>query len=485
MFIDKLKNTLNYETTENGAIGFSTTNSALLDMNFKISSYRSKSDDEIIADFTKCWNENKELALKFLFYIRDIRGGVGERRLFRIAIKSIADYLPLHDNVIFKWIMEYGRADDLFAFVDTHLESNMLYFIKLQLDNDLKLDKNCSLLAKWLPSENASSKTTKLLAKKVRNYLGMSSKQYRQMLSKIRKHLDVVERKMCKKEWNGINYETVPSRANLIYNNAFLKNDKARREEYLDKLEKGEAKINSSVLFPHDIVHKYNLHSKDIALENMWKGLPDYVKGNSNILVVRDGSGSMEYRIGNSNVEALDVATALAIYFSERQSGQFKDKFITFSSRPRYIDLSKCNSLQDKLRICDNESECSNTDIQLTLQLILKTAIDNKLKQEEIPNLLIISDMEFDYACDEKLDNKLFDIISNEWKEAGYKLPRLIFWNVNSRTNTIPVIQNDLGVILVSGFSPVVVNMVLSNELDPYKALEKVLLSERYAKIKL
>lgn len=486
MFADKLKNTLNYETTENGAIGFSTTNSALLDMNFKISSYRNKSDDEIIADFTKCWNENKELALKFLFYIRDIRGGIGERRLFRVAIASIADELPLADNVIFKWVMEYGRADDLFAFVGTHLESSMLYFIKLQLDNDLKLDNNCSLLAKWLPSENTSSEKTKKLAKKVRNYLGLSSKQYRQMLSKIRKHLDVVERKMCKKEWNGINYEAVPSRANLIYNNAFLRNDETRRREYLEKLEKGEAKINSSVLFPHDIVHKYNLNTKDIALENMWKGLPDYVKGNSNILVVRDGSGSMGCHIGNSNITALDVSTALAIYFSERQSGQFKNKFITFSARPRYVDLSAYNyPLKEKIRICNSHTDCSNTDIRLTLQLILKTAIDNKLKQEEIPNLLIISDMEFDGACQEDLDNKLFNIISNEWKTAGYQLPKLIFWNVNSRTNTIPVIQNDFGVILVSGFSPAVVNMVLSNELNPYKALEKVLLSERYAKIKL
>ena len=347
-----------------------------------------------------------------------------------------------------------------------------------------------SLIFKWLKSENASSSETKRLARKTRQALGLSSREYRKTLSEGRAYLDVVECKMSAKEWNGINYETVPSRANLIYNNAFLRNDEERRRAYLGALEKGEAKINASTLFPHDIVHKYmpgggwyqSLKSYDATLEGLWKALPDTVKGAENTIVVADGSGSMTCNVGgNTSVTALDVANALAIYFSERASGEFKDKYITFSSRPQLVDFSNAKTLRDKLQIALRHNEVADTNIEATFDLILKTAVNNNMSQEDMPkNILIISDMEFNGACYYRPNETLFASIAKKYAAYGYKLPKLIFFNVNSRTNTIPVKENDLGVILVSGFSVNIINMIMSNKLDPYECLLEVLNTERY-----
>lgn len=353
-------------------------------------------------------------------------------------------------------------------------------------------NNSISLLAKWLCSPNTSSKETRRLAKIIYTSLGLTERQYRKILSKLRKYLRVVETYMSKKEWNAIEYSQVPSRANLIYNAAFLRNDEERRREYLGKLEKGETKINSSVLFPHDIVHKYSegngwysrvKSTDDIALEQMWKALPDYVKDAGNTICVADGSGSMTVKVGGTQISALEVANALAIYFAERSSGQFKDNYITFSERPQLVDLSKGKSLREKIAIALTHSEVANTNIEAVFNLILQTAINKKMTQEELPqNILIISDMEMDAAQGYRrgITQRLFKVIENKFSEYGYKLPRLIFWNVNGRTNTIPVKENDLGVALVSGFSPSIVKMVLSNKTDPFECLVEQLNAERY-----
>lgn len=354
-----------------------------------------------------------------------------------------------------------------------------------------------SLCAKWMPSANASSNETRRLAKVLINKLGMIERQYRKMLTALRSYTNVVEVKMSNREWSGIDYSAVPSRANLIYNNAFLRNDEQRRREYLGKLEKGEAKINAGVLFPHDIVHKYksgwSLKNKDTALEEMWKALPDYVKESGNTICVADGSGSMTSVVGGTGISCLDVANALAIYFAERSSGQFKDTYITFSEHPQLVDLSSGKSLRDKIGIALNHNEVANTNIEAVFDLILTTAVKAHMKQSELPaNILILSDMEFDscavssrrsgygYA---KPDNKLFSVIAKRYAEHGYKLPRLVFWNICSRTGTIPVKENDLGIALVSGFSPSIVKMVLSNSTDLFECLLEQLNSERYAPV--
>ena len=510
-FMTQLKTQLDNEVqrTENGAVGYRTTGKKLLDLNFSVASLRSVSEQQIIDKFMDAYYENPMLACKWLFYARDVREGLGERRLFRVVFTWLSKN---NDDVaanVLKFIPEYGRYDDLLCAFDTLLQDDVLDIIKEQLDTDtynMKNNQPISLIAKWLPSENASSANTKRLATAIRTKLGMTSRNYRKMLSEMRKYINVVECKMSAKQWSEIDYEAVPSRANLIYNNAFLRNDEERRREYLGALEKGEVKINAGTLYPHDIVHKYmnggwssSVKSLDATLEGLWKALPDTVKGDGNTIVVADGSGSMTCEVGgNTQVTALDVANALAIYFAERSSGEFKDKYITFSERPQLVDFSNAKTLREKIQIALRHNEVANTNIEAVFDLILQTAVKNHMSQEDMPkNILIISDMEFDACATTSTTsgrttwgydnyaptNTLFDTIAQKYAEHGYKIPRLVFWNVNSRTGTIPVKENDLGVALVSGFSVNIVKIVMSDKLDPYECLLDVLNTERYQPI--
>ena len=348
-------------------------------------------------------------------------------------------------------------------------------------------NKPISLLAKWLPSPNTSSKETRRFAKIIFKTIGMTEKQYRKTLSKLRAYLNVVEVKMSAKEWETIDYSTVPSRANLVYNSAFLRNDEERRREYLAALERGDknVKINAKVLFPDEIVHQYGrgyrLKKKDIALEEMWKALPNF-DSTGNTLVVRDGSGSMEWA---DNGKPLDVSTALAIYMSERCEGQFANQFITFSRIPKLIDLSGYDNLHDKLVKTYKEDDCSNTDIESVFKLILDVAIKNNLSQEELPkNIVVISDMQFD-AHSHNFTKALFENISDMYKAHNYQLPRLIFWNVagSGSRNVVPLQSNEYGVVLMSGYSVNLINMVMNGEIDPYKCLVTELNKERYAAV--
>lgn len=514
-FMNALNGTLNNvpSVTENGAIGYKTTGKELLDLNFAVASLRHMDEAEIVKRFTKAFFEDKILAMKWLFYARDVREGLGERRLFRVVLSHLIHTNPEMVIPIINLIPEYGRFDDLWCLLDTPVSALAVQqIVDIQLKQDLQnmaKGKPISLLAKWLPSINASSPKTKEYGKKIRKALGMTEREYRKTLTALRKYLDVVEVKMSGKNWSEIKYEAVPSRANLVYNKAFLRNDEERRREYLGKLEKGETKINASTLFPHDIVHKYTngyqrVTSKDATIEGLWKALPDTVKGCGNTIVVADGSGSMTSEVDpKSGVTALDVANALAIYFAERSSGQFKDKYITFSENPRFVDFSRCNSLHEKLQLALSHNEVANTNIEKVFAMILVTAVQNRMRQEDLPqNILIISDMEFD-ACAtsgepqlvrsfwgnyygstfNRPTTTLFDEIAKEYAAYGYKLPRLVFWNVNSRTGTIPVKENDLGVALVSGFSVNVAKMVMSNKLDPFECLLETLNNERYSPV--
>ena len=495
-FMDAMKNEMlenfNESVTENGAVGYRTTGKALLDINFAVASLRSANEGEIVRRFQAAFLENKVLAMKWLFFARDVRGGLGERRLFRTAMKYIAKYEPEMARKVVGLIPEYGRYDDLWSLLDDNeLRTYVVEFVSQQLTEDVANSRNrkpISLLGKWMPSANASSATTKRYAKILRNALEMKESEYRRTLSALRRYTDVVEVKMSAKMWGEIDYEAVPSRANLIYNGAFLRNDEERRRAFLASLEKGEARINASTLFPYDIVHQYcsggygrSPKSYDATIEALWKNLPDLVQGCGNTIVVADGSGSMMSRVGSSGVTALEVANSLAIYFAERSSGEFKNKYITFSSRPQLVDFSRGQSLRDKISIALGHSEISNTNIEAVFDLILNTAIRNNMRQEDIPaNILIISDMEFDCATTGRIGANLFKTIEAKYRGYGYKLPRLVFWNVNSRTNTIPVRENDMGVALVSGFSVNICKMVMSGKTDPFECLLETLNTPRY-----
>lgn len=357
--------------------------------------------------------------------------------------------------------------------------------------------KSISLLGKWLYSENCSSKENRRRGAILRKMFNLSAREYRKILSKLRKHIDIVERKMSANEWNKIDYSAVPSKANLNYGFAFMEHDEKRRTEYLESLKKGETKINAQAMFLHDIVHKYGafnygqFNGVDETLEALWNA-QDKVEGFKNTLVVRDGSGSMTCTIGNSSVSALDVASAISLYCAQNNSGEFKNKFITFSSRPQMVTVNS-DTLFGNLNIMRRYDDCSNTNIEATFDLILDTAVKNHMSQEEMPNtVLIISDMEWDSAScggwswgerTPKVNKALFEVIRERFEEKGYKLPKLVFWNVNSRTGTIPLTENEMGVILISGFSKNLMQLVMSSELDPYKALVKQLNVSRYAVI--
>ena len=503
-FFNEMRNTAlnkieyNMSVTENGALGFKTSGKYLLDMNFKVASMRNMTFGQIKNIFSLAYTEDPRLAIIWLFYVRDVREGLGERRLFRCLLPEVLkDIKKENAYKLIDLTSEFGRFDDLYTVVESCPQyiDYVAKLFKTQLSNDMdnmEAGKSISLLAKWLKSEKASSKQSRELAFKTMQMLGLTPRRYRKLLSKMRAYLNVVEVKMTSNNWSEIKYDQVPSKASLNYKNAFIKHDKERYESFISKVNKGEAKINAATLYPHEIVAKYlnNNWSRsvkssiDATLEALWKNLPDTVNGDSRTLVVADGSGSMTTTIGNSSVRALDVANALAIYFAERAQGPYANKYITFSSRPQFVDFSNCSSLRDKISHALKHDEISNTNIEKVFNLILDTAIKNKCSQDEIPNnILILSDMEFDSATYGKMNKSLFQNIAEKYENYGYKLPRLVFWNLASRTGTIPVIQNDLGVALISGFSTNLVKMVLDGETDPYKCLVKILESDRYKSV--
>lgn len=485
--------------TENGAIGYSTTGKKLLDMNFNVASYRKCSEYEIAADFEKAYNENELLAILWAFFVRDVRGGLGERRLFRVLFRYLIKINPDAASKLLRMIAEYGRWDDVVeTTTGTELWGRAVELIAAQLQTDVENCKNgnsISLLAKWLPSERTSSQASRRMARTLAADLGMSIVKYNKTLVMLRKHLDIVESKMSAKQWNEIDYSAVPSKANLIYNDAFLRNDEERRRAYLAALVKGETKINASTLFPHDIVHKYSktgwssyrVAKYDAALESMWKALPAS-KGLGNVIVVCDGSGSMCTTVdSNSKVTALQVSNALAIYCSQYCKGEYKDKFITFSDHPQFVDLSGYDSLCDKLNESYRHNEMSGTDIEKVFNIILDTAIRSGADQSDLPeSVLVVSDMEFNapYCTSGRTpDAALFRVIEDKYAYNGYKMPRLVFWNVNSRTKTIPIVENENGVTLVSGFSTGIMQMVTNGQTDPYLNLVETITSKRYQPI--
>ena len=240
-------------------------------------------------------------------------------------------------------------------------------------------------------------------------------------------------------------------------------------------------------MFPHDIVHKYWNNLKcDQTLEELWKALPGGT-GYTDVMIVCDGSYSMHISIDKKSfLQAMEACFALTIYFAERAEGVFKNRFITFSSRPKYVDIGNCKTLRDKLNCLLRHNECSSTNIKKVFDMILETAVNNHLTQDQLPKtVLVLSDMEFDayYACEPSLDATLFDYITERYKNAGYKMPKLAFWNLCSRTGTIPMKQNENGLVLVSGFSPATMKMVMSGNLDPFDAMLDVLYTERYRPI--
>lgn len=513
MFIDNLENEFKHAKTltENGGVGYVTSGRPLVDLNFKVPSLRGMTEDEVVDEFIQAFVCDREMAVKWLFFLRDVRGGMGERRSFRYCSSWLADAYPKQFIKLLPLIPMYGRWDDLIYLLgESHSGSvtdEMLCIVTDQLYKDIDNMRNgepVSLLAKWMPRLNSKSPQKVIAAKKIKGRLGVTNKEYRKMLRDLREHSNVLEVLMSDGRWDEIDFKAVPSRANLRYRRSFFSHCGDRYSTFLEDVLNGEQHIHSGVLYPHDIVHQYKRYNDDDMyvdgsivkefqpdLEALWKDLPRPVDLKKTI-VVSDGSGSMEIKLPRSNARAIDVAQAMAIYFSETCVDEFKDKFITFSNRPQLIDLSGANTLMEKLRIIEMCDEAMNTNIEAVFELLLKVAIDNRMSQDELPEVvLIISDMEFDVASNpiwyleswRKMDETVFEEISTTWAAHGYKLPKLVFWNVNSRTGAIPLQDNELGFTLVSGFSQNIVDMVTSPEIDPYKVLVERLMSARYSPV--
>lgn len=514
-FMDALtKNEKSY--TLNDATAYRTSGSALVDLNFSVPSLRQAAVDfygkskhnryfysadgtmdavEALRLFIISYEEDPLYTMKWLMYVRHIKIGLGERDVFRMMLTKIGD---LHPEMALQFIIgtelwNYGRWDDVlrifFDTTSTILHDGIGELIANQFRRDVMgcgLGDSISLLAKWMPSNNTSSKQKRSEAAILQSLLHLSAREYRKILSKLREFLSVVDRQASLNQWNDINYNHVPSKANLKYRNAFLKHDEERRKAYLTSLQKGDdaVKINANSMFLYDIVQAYVekrgywgeiLKPYDETLEQLWNA-QEAPKDYEDILIIRDGSASMcQHLTGNSSVTALSVADSIALYCSQHNKNEsFRNRFITFSNCPQMVDISMCQTLRDKLRRLHRFDDYSNTDIEATFDLILDTAVKNHLRQEELPlTCLIISDMQFDQATQHEDNTTVIESCSRKFEALGYTMPRLIFWNVSVYAhNTIPVQMHPSGVILVSGFSKSIVDMVVSGELNPESALK-------------
>ena len=435
----------------------------------------------------RAYVENPEKTMKILFYVRDVRQGLGERRFFRTAIKALLRYYPdaVERNIPF--FAEYGRYDDLMTVIGSSCESTAIDEIKKQLNADIEAmqkNENVSLLAKWLPSVNASSVETKTLGKKTAKLLGMNEKKYRQTLSALRKYIDIIENRLRVSDYT-FDYSKATSCSMFKYRKAFLRNDEERYTQYLESVMNGKEKLNASVLYPYEIIRRCLLmqdKNEILSLDATWKNLPNYADNNENAIAVIDTSGSMTW--GCSGVRPIDVALSLGIYFAEHNKGTFSNHFITFSEKPKLIEI-KGKNIYDKVKYCLKFTEYANTNLERVFDLVLNTAVKNKVPAEEMPSkIYIISDMEFDGCIEGGNNSTLFNAMQRKYKNNGYKLPDIVFWNVNSRQENMPVSMSNTGATLVSGFSPVVFDMTISGDISPSSIMEKVISSERYAKIK-
>ena len=504
-FMNGLTRENNYTFTENGAVTYKSTLNGLLDLFSMGGAYRTRTDADVINLFKKAFEEDEVHALKCLFYLRDIRGGQGERRFFRVVAKWLANEHTYAMKRNLSYVPEFGRWDDLYVFVGTPLEKNAFEFMYKQLALDVQC-KTPSLLAKWLKSENTSSRESKALAQKTRKYFGMNHKEYRKTLSILRERIRLLERLMSAQRWDEIEFDKIPSRAGMIYKNAFARHDVERMksekevQSYKDFAKSKDTKVNAKALYPYEVVSQaYNLtrnsfsrsldNTDRLMINKYWDNLEDYFKKASlNALCVVDTSASMW---GNQASAPINVAISLGLYCAEKAKGPFAGHYVSFSSRPQLIKTEGVDFC-DKVERIYKTNLCENTDIEATFDMLLNTPIKNKCSQADLPkSLIIISDMEFDVARGYRSywnhynvapKETLMEGIRRKWQDFGYQMPNLIFWQVQARQDNIPMKVED-GITMVSGFSPVLFEQIMQGKTAVSLMLDK-LDSERYACIK-
>lgn len=463
--------------TENGMATNSSTLNHCVDLFFQIGAMRGMDKKRLVSKFSKAYNEDSLIAMKILFWARDVRGGAGERQIFRDLLSWLCKN---HSEVLNKnvhLISEYGRWDDILTLVGTtNCWLEPLNLIKTALEN------KDGLCAKWMPRKGVKANT-------IRKYMKMTPKEYRKTLVEL---TNVVETSMCSKEWENIDYSKLPSLASSRYQKAFHRNDGERYREYVESLKKGTTKINAGAVYPYDIIKSMRFGSTDVSSEQ-WKALPNYLEeSQERILPVVDVSGSMNCHAGNNpNLTCMDVAISLGLYISERNLGQFKDTFITFSARPKLQVLN--GNLRDRLHQLARADWGMNTDLEATFKLILDQAVKHRVSQDEMPTkVLILSDMEFDSARGRSTNwDGVHDwnptaqqMIKGMYEDAGYEMPDIVYWNLHSRNDNFPTSVNEMGTALVSGFSPSIMKSVLTcEEFTPYNMMMETIDSSRYEPI--
>ena len=496
IMLEHIKKKANLTLTENEAVTLESTDSSCLDLFATIGALRRESDEEITVRFLRAFAEDPDTAMKILFFGRDVRGGLGERRVFRVILKWLAENEPETVLKNLKFIAEYGRFDDLLALIGTPCEKEMLDLIKKRFKADnalLEEGEPVSLLGKWLPSVNASSLETRRQGRLIAKAFGMTEEEYRKSLTALRANIKIIENHLRVKDY-GFDYEKQPSRALLKYKKAFMRNDGPRYGEFIKAVSAGEAKLHADNVAPYELVEPYlgwdyyllsetsfmkkiTPSEKDV-LNATWASLPDF-GGDENALAVIDTSGSM-YSCFSPLPAA--VALSLGLYFAEHSKGLFKNHFIEFSERPQLIEI-KGETFADRLRYVASFNEIANTDLEAVFDLILAAAVENRVPQEELPEkLVIISDMEFD-CCVENASLTNFENAKAKFEARGYRLPQIVFWNVASRNRQQPVTRNEQGVALVSGVTPRLFSMIAGEIISPFAFMMEIIGSERYAKI--
>lgn len=478
----------NKTRTLNGALTNVSTFNDVLDYFYHAPARRGADNTEL---FANAYNDDRVLALKALFHVRDVRGGNGERNTFLQGLT----WLYQNDRKTFDKVVAlvpvYGRWKDVRTFVDSPVVVQM---VRDQLRKDRYSDTP-SLLVKWMPMENASSADTKALALKWIAALKLTPSVYRHMIVNIRRKLNMPETLMSAGQWDKINYEHVPSRASALLRKAFSKHDAARYVAFLEAVKKGEKKINASTLYPYELVQGYaavhmgyqapveKITKVDDTLEALWNALEDYVGDAENAIGVVDVSQSMFSSPNGNKIMPIFVSVALGIYLAERIKGAFKNYFMTFSSRPQLIKLRN-GTLKSKVDQVFNAGVGYDTNIQAVFDSLLRTAIENHVSESDMPTkIFIFSDMEFNHPQNGSKGTN-YALIQKKYAASGYRMPTLVFWNIDSKQMQTPVTQDENGVFLVSGASPSIMKNALTTTVTtPLDLMLEKLNSERYAPI--
>ena len=491
-----------FTRTENGAVARNTTGDARLDFFGSAGSLRSADKRRartasagssrtahemarITRLFSEAYREDPLFATKIVFYARDVRGGLGERQTFRTLLQFMAEYHPEALRPNMDLIGVYGRFDDLYCLIGTPLEDEMWAAMKRQFEEDrasLQAGNAISLLAKWIKTADASSANTRRLGILTAQKLGYTVYEFKRLVRAMRKQIGIVEALMSAGRWDEIRYCAVPSRAMMIYRNAFMKHDADRFGEFVREAAGGEVTIHSAALFPYDIVEKvmygdrrWGRITEDQVLEAQWRQLPDYVEAGTNALVIADTSGSMYGR-------PMATSVGLAVYFAERNTDPYHNLFMSFSGTSR-IQMLKGETLAQKIRSIDMHDWANNTNLQAAFQHVLEIAVQNHVAQEDMPkSLIVISDMEIDFCGDRNWT--FYEKMAQKFRKYGYQIPNIIFWNVASRHDVFHADRSRTGVQLVSGQSAAVFRQVMQCVgLNPVEAMEKIINSERYVAI--